>query len=283
MKLLNNKIKKNFLKQINWGKWFLILFGILLSIIVLIIPLISIFIEAFSKGIIVVLQNLKDSDMQHAIFLTIMIVIFTIPINLVFGISVAWLVTSFKFPGKQILLTILNIPFAISPVIVGLIYLLLYNSNGILGTWIDKLQIEFIFSFPIMLLVTIFVTCPFIVFELVPIMLTQGKNEEEAALILGASGWKIFWKVTFPKIRIALLYGIILMNARAIGEFGAVSVVSGLIRGETYTLPLQVELFYQNYNTIGAFTAASLLTLLAIIFLLLKNIIQWKLKYKLYQ
>ncbi|MDH2368717.1 sulfate/thiosulfate ABC transporter permease CysW [Providencia rettgeri] len=263
--------------QINWGKWLLIAIGLLFSLLLLVIPIVWIFITAFQKGLDAVLLNLADPDMLHAIGLTVLIALITVPINLVFGTMMAWLVTRFQFPGRQLLLTLVDIPFAVSPVVAGLLYLLFYGSNSWLGGWLEGFDIQLMFSWPGMALVTIFVTCPFVVRELVPLMLSQGSQEDEAAVLLGASGWKMFWRVTLPNIRWALLYGVVLTNARAIGEFGAVSVVSGAIRGETYTLPLQVELLHQDYNTVGAFTAAGILALMAIITLILKSALQWHL------
>ncbi|OWO84538.1 sulfate ABC transporter permease subunit CysW [Photorhabdus luminescens] len=262
---------------VNWGKWTLIITGVLFSILLLVIPIVWIFMTAFSKGIEVVTQNLFDPDMLHAIWLTILIALITVPVNLIFGVMIAWLVTRFQFPGRQCLLTLIDIPFAVSPVVAGLLYLLFYGSNGWAGSLLEPYDIQLMFSWPGMALVTIFVTCPFVVRELVPMMLSQGSQEDEAAILLGASGWKMFWRVTLPNIRWALLYGVVLTNARAIGEFGAVSVVSGAIRGETYTLPLQVELLHQDYNTVGAFTAAALLALMAIITLIVKSALQWRL------
>ncbi|MCW7547456.1 sulfate/thiosulfate ABC transporter permease CysW [Photorhabdus sp. APURE] len=262
---------------VNWGKWTLIVTGVLFSILLLVIPIAWIFMTAFSKGIEVVTQNLLDTDMLHAIWLTILIALITVPVNLIFGVMIAWLVTRFQFPGRQCLLTLIDIPFAVSPVVAGLLYLLFYGSNGWAGSLLEPYDIQLMFSWPGMVLVTIFVTCPFVVRELVPMMLSQGSQEDEAAILLGASGWKMFWRVTLPNIRWALLYGVVLTNARAIGEFGAVSVVSGAIRGETYTLPLQVELLHQDYNTVGAFTAAALLALMAIITLIVKSALQWRL------
>lgn len=263
--------------SINWGKWLLIAIGILFSVLLLIIPIIWIFITAFQKGLDAVLMNLADPDMLHAIGLTVLIALITVPVNLIFGTMMAWLVTRFHFPGRQLLLTLVDIPFAVSPVVAGLLYLLFYGSNSWFGGWLEGFDIQLMFSWPGMALVTIFVTCPFVVRELVPLMLSQGSQEDEAAVLLGASGWKMFWRVTLPNIRWALLYGVVLTNARAIGEFGAVSVVSGAIRGETYTLPLQVELLHQDYNTVGAFTAAGILALMAIITLILKSALQWHL------
>lgn len=264
--------------RVNWGKWTLIGIGVLFSVLLLVVPIMSIFAEAFSKGVGAMWSNLVDRDMLHAIWLTVLIALITVPFNLIFGTLLAWLVTRFTFPGRQLLLTLVDIPFAVSPVVAGLIYLLFYGSNGLLGGWLDAHNIQVMFSWPGMVLVTIFVTCPFVVRELVPMMLSQGSQEDEAAILLGASGWQMFCRVTLPNIRWALLYGVVLTNARAIGEFGAVSVVSGSIRGETFSLPLQVELLQQDYNTVGAFTAAGLLTLMAIITLFLKSGLQWRLE-----
>ncbi|UBX49164.1 sulfate/thiosulfate ABC transporter permease CysW [Providencia alcalifaciens] len=264
-------------RNINWGKWALIGIGLFFSVLLLVVPIIWIFITAFEKGLGEVLVNLSNPDMLHAIGLTILIALITVPVNLVFGVMLAWLVTRFQFPGRQLLLTLVDIPFAVSPVVAGLLYLLFYGSNSWFGGWLEGFDIQVMFSWPGMALVTIFVTCPFVVRELVPLMLSQGSQEDEAATLLGASGWKMFWRVTLPNIRWALLYGVVLTNARAIGEFGAVSVVSGAIRGETYTLPLQVELLHQDYNTVGAFTAAAILALLAIITLIVKSALQWHL------
>ncbi|MDN5968991.1 MAG: sulfate/thiosulfate ABC transporter permease CysW [Enterobacterales bacterium] len=263
--------------KVDWLKWFLIGSGVLLSVLLLLVPMISIFALAFSEGAGVVWKNLSDPDMLHAIWLTVLVALITVPVNLMFGTLLAWLCTRFVFPGRQLLLTLIDIPFAVSPVVAGLLYLLFYGSNGPLGGWLDAHDIQLMFSWPGMVLVTVFVTCPFVVRELVPVMMSQGSLEDEAAVLLGASGWQMFRRVTLPNIRWALLYGVVLTNARAIGEFGAVSVVSGSIRGETYTLPLQVELLHQDYNTAGAFTAAALLTLMAIVTLFLKNMLQWRL------
>lgn len=264
-------------QPINWAKWSLIAVGVLFSVLLLVVPIIWIFMTAFSKGLDAVLLNLNDSDMLHAIGLTVLIALITVPVNLIFGTMLAWLVTRFQFPGRQLLLTLVDIPFAVSPVVAGLLYLLFYGSNSWFGGWLEGYDIQLMFSWPGMALVTIFVTCPFVVRELVPLMLSQGSQEDEAAVLLGASGWKMFWRVTLPNIRWALLYGVVLTNARAIGEFGAVSVVSGAIRGETYTLPLQVELLHQDYNTVGAFTAAAILAVMAIITLIIKSALQWHL------
>ncbi|WP_338557385.1 sulfate/thiosulfate ABC transporter permease CysW [Erwinia sp. E_sp_B04_7] len=266
--------------RVNWGKWVLIALGIAISIGLLVVPMIAIFASALENGVVAMFSNLKDGDMLHSIWLTVLMALITVPVNLVFGTLLAWLVTRFEFPGRQLLLTLFDIPFAVSPVVAGLMYLLFWGVNGPAGGWLDAHNIQLMFSWPGMAMVTIFVTCPFVVRELVPVMLSQGSNEDEAAVLLGASGWKMFWRVTLPNIRWALLYGLVLTNARAIGEFGAVSVVSGSIRGETYTLPLQVELLHQDYNTVGAFTAAGLLTLMAIVTLFLKSALQWRLEHQ---
>lgn len=263
--------------RINGLKWLLILVGVLFSILLLVVPMAMIFIEAFSSGIAAVGHNLADRDMLHAIWLTLLVALITVPVNLLFGTLLAWLVTRFTFPGRQLLLTLFDMPFAVSPVVAGLLYLLFYGSNGPLGGWLEAHDLQLMFAWPGMVLVTVFVTCPFVVRELVPLMMSQGSQEDEAAVLLGASGWQMFRRVTLPNIRWALLYGVVLTNARAIGEFGAVSVVSGAIRGETYTLPLQVELLHQDYNNAGAFTAAALLTLMAIVTLFLKSALQWRL------
>ncbi|WP_029593534.1 sulfate/thiosulfate ABC transporter permease CysW [Franconibacter pulveris] len=262
---------------VNWGKWLLIGTGVLVSCLILLVPMISIFAQAFSQGLMPVLENIADPDMLHAIWLTVLIALITVPVNLIFGTLLAWLVTRFDFRGRQLLLTLLDIPFAVSPVVAGLVYLLFYGSNGPLGGWLDEHDMQIMFAWPGMVLVTIFVTCPFVVRELVPVMLSQGSQEDEAAILLGASGWQMFRRVTLPNIRWALLYGVVLTNARAIGEFGAVSVVSGSIRGETLSLPLQIELLQQDYNAVGSFTAAALLTLMAILTLFLKSALQWRL------
>ncbi|MBN3192015.1 sulfate/thiosulfate ABC transporter permease CysW [Pectobacterium brasiliense] len=262
----------------NWARAALIALGVILSLIMLVIPLVSIFAAALSHGLGGVWRNLSDPDMLHAIGLTLLVVAIVVPVNLVFGTLLAWLVTRFQFPGRQLLLTLIDIPFAVSPVVAGLLYLLFYSTNGSVGGWLDEQGIQLMFAWPGIVLVTIFVTCPFMVRELVPVMMSQGSQEEEAAVLLGASGWQVFYRVTLPNIRWALLYGVVLTNARAIGEFGAVSVVSGSIRGETYTLPLQVELLHQDYNSVGAFTAAALLTVMAILTLFIKSALQWRVK-----
>lgn len=265
--------------RIKWMQWLLIIVSAFVIITLLLIPLIFIFIAALSEGLRIAKLNLIHEDMIHAIFLTLLVTFFVVPINVFFGMLMAWLITRFNFFGKQLLCVILNIPIAVSPVIAGLLYLLCYTHDGIMGYWLDMYNIQIVFTWYGIILVTIFITCPFMVHELVPVIINQGAHEDEAAILLGASGWMMFRYVTFPNIRWALLYGAIITNARAIGEFGAVSIVSGLIRGETYTLPLYIELLYQDYNTVGAFVASSLLALISIVMLCIKYYLQRRLKY----
>ncbi|WP_227370854.1 sulfate ABC transporter permease subunit CysW [Halomonas sp. M20] len=250
--------------------------AVALSALFLLLPLIAIFAQAFAEGVAIFWNNLSDEYTLAAIGLTLFVTALTIPVNLVFGVFLAWLVTRFEFPGRRLLQTLIDIPFAVSPVVAGLIYLLLYGSSGWVGSWLDGYDIQLMFAWPGIVLVTLFVTCPFVARELIPLMQAQGAGEEEAAVTLGASGWTIFRRVTLPNIKWALLYGVILTNARAVGEFGAVSVVSGSIRGETNTLPLHVELLYQDYNTVGAFTAAALLALIALFTLAAKAGLEWR-------
>ncbi|ANF58457.1 sulfate ABC transporter permease subunit CysW [Halotalea alkalilenta] len=251
----------------------LILLAVVLSALVLLVPLVAIVFEAFARGIGPFITNLTDYFTVQAIWLTLLIAVITVPVNLVFGIFLAWLVTRFSFPGRRLLQTLIDIPFAVSPVIAGLLYLLLYGRNGWLGQWLDGHDVQLMFAWPGMLLVTIFVTCPFVARELIPLMQAQGSREEEAAVTLGANGWTLFRRVTLPNVRTALIYGVILTNARAMGEFGAVSVVSGAIRGQTLTLPLMVQQLYQDYNTVGAFVAALLLAVLAVLTLVVKALL----------
>lgn len=259
-------------RRFPWQKWLLITTGLLLTFFILVIPLVWIFVTALSDGIGGVVRALADADMLHAIWLTVIVALITVPVNLIFGTLLAWLVTRFRFPGRQLLLTLADLPFAVSPVIAGLLYLLLYGSNSWAGGFIESsLDTRVMFALPGIVLVTVFVTCPYVVRELVPVMLSQGAQEEEAAVLLGARAWQIWWRVTLPNIRWPLFYGVILTNARAIGEFGAVSVVSGAIRGETFTLPLQVELLHQDYQTVAAFTASGLLALMAVVTLCIRH------------
>ncbi|MCA1773142.1 MAG: sulfate ABC transporter permease subunit CysW [Halomonas sp.] len=254
----------------------LIVIAVGLSGLFLLLPLVAIFAQAFSQGVGVFWSNVSDFYTLHAIGLTLGIALLTIPVCLVFGVALAWLVTRFSFPGRRLLQTLIDIPFAVSPVVAGLIYLLLYGRNGWIGGWLDSYDMQLMFSWPGILMVTIFVTCPFVARELIPLMQAQGSREEEAAVTLGASGWTTFRRVTLPNIRWALLYGIILTNARAVGEFGAVSVVSGAIRGQTNTLPLHLEQLYQDYNAVGAFACAALLALIALLTLAAKAGLEWR-------
>ncbi|MGE4534975.1 sulfate ABC transporter permease subunit CysW [Halomonas sp.] len=254
----------------------LIAAALLLAGLFLLLPLVAIFAQAFAEGVAVFWTNVSDDYTLAAIGLTLFVTVLTIPICLVFGVALAWLVTRFDFPGRRLLQTLIDIPFAVSPVVAGLVYLLLYGRNGWIGGWLDAHDIQLMFAWPGILMVTIFVTSPFVARELIPLMQAQGSREEEAAVTLGASGWTLFRRVTLPNIRWALLYGVILTNARAVGEFGAVSVVSGAIRGETMTLPLHLEQLYQDYNTVGAFASAALLALLALFTLAAKAGLEWR-------
>ena len=254
----------------------LIVTAVLLSALFLLLPLVAIFAQAFAQGVEVFWRNVSDTYTLHAIGLTLGVALMTIPICLVFGVALAWLVTRFSFPGRRLLQTLIDIPFAVSPVVAGLIYLLLYGRNGWIGSWLDGHDLQLMFAWPGILMDTVFVTCPFVARELIPLMQAQGSREEEAAVTLGAGGWTTFRRGTLPNIRWALLYGVILTNARAVGEFGAVSVVSGAIRGQTNTLPLHLEQLYQDYNTVGAFASAALLALIALLTLTAKAGLEWQ-------
>jgi len=259
-----------------WIRRSLIALMLLLVALVLVVPLVSIFSIAFADGIASYFQHLLAPDTRHAIGLTVLVAVLTVPINLVFGVMLAWAVTRFQFPGRKLVTTLIDIPFAVSPVVAGLLYLLLYGSNGWLGAWLFEHDLQVMFALPGIVLVTIFVTCPFVARELIPLMQQQGQAEEEAAVVLGASWWQLFRRVTLPNIKWALIYGVILTNARAIGEFGAVAVVSGSIRGQTNTLPLQVQLLYEDYQTQAAFACASLLAFMALATLALKALVEWR-------
>src|SRR3954463_385800 len=256
----------------------LISIAILYLSLLLFVPLIAIFIKAFEKGVDVYLAAITESDALSAIKLTLLVAVIVVPLNTIFGIVAAWLVTKFRFRGKQLLLSIIELPFAVSPVIAGLVFVLLFSPRGVLGLWMVEYGIKIIFSVPGIIIATIFVTFPFVARELIPVMQEQGTSEEEAAVSLGANGWQMFLRVTLPNIKWGLLYGMILCNARAIGEFGAVSVVSGHIRGRTNTLPLHVEILYNEYNFTAAFAVASLLTMFAMATVLLKNVLEWRLR-----
>jgi sulfate transport system permease protein len=240
------------------------------------LPLIAVFYEALRKGWELYWEALKEPDAWSAIKLTFITAAISVPANLIFGIAAAWAIAKFEFRGKSLLITLIDLPFAVSPVVSGLVYVLLFGANGWIGPWLQDHDIKLIFAVPGIVLATIFVTFPFIARELIPLMQAQGKEEEEAAISLGASGWQTFWRVTLPNIKWGLLYGVILCNARAMGEFGAVSVVSGHIRGMTNTMPLHVEILYNEYNFTAAFSVASLLALLALVTLLVKSLVEWQ-------
>jgi sulfate transport system permease protein len=242
----------------------------------LFLPLAAVFYEALRKGLGVYFAALVDPDAVAAIRLTLLCAVIAVPLNLVFGIAAAWAIAKFEFHGKSVLITLIDLPFAVSPVIAGLIFVLLFGAQGWLGPWLAAHDIKIIFAVPGIVLATVFVTFPFIARELIPLMQEQGIEEEEAALVLGASGWQTFWRITLPNIKWGLLYGVVLCTARAMGEFGAVSVVSGHIRGATNTLPLQVEILYNEYQFAAAFAVASLLTLLALVMLAVKTLIEWQ-------
>ncbi|MDD4964029.1 MAG: sulfate ABC transporter permease subunit CysW [Gallionella sp.] len=242
------------------------------------LPLFAVFYEAFRKGWELYWAALQEPDAWSAIKLTFIAAAIAVPANLVFGVAAAWVIAKFEFKGKSLLITLIDLPFAVSPVVSGLVYVLLFGAQGWFGEWLSAHDIKLIFAVPGIVLATIFVTFPFIARELIPLMQAQGKEEEEAAVSLGASGWQTFWRVTLPNIKWGLLYGVILCNARAMGEFGAVSVVSGHIRGMTNTLPLHVEILYNEYNFVAAFSVASLLALLALVTLLVKSLVEWQAK-----
>ena len=258
----------------------LLLITIALGYLVLFLglPLVAVFVQAFSKGWDFYLSALKEPDAWSAIKLTVLVAAIAVPANLVFGIAAAWAIAKFEFKGKSLLITLIDLPFAVSPVVSGLVYVLLFGAQGWFGPWLQAHDIRLIFAVPGIVLATLFVTLPFIARELIPLMQAQGKEEEEAAVSLGASGWQTFWRVTLPNIKWGLLYGVILCNARAMGEFGAVSVVSGHIRGMTNTMPLHVEILYNEYNVAAAFAVASLLALLALVTLLVKSLVEWQAK-----
>jgi sulfate transport system permease protein len=259
-----------------WVRWLLTALALAFVAFFLVLPLASVFTEALRRGVGAYLASFHDADALSAIRLTLLAAAISVPANLVFGVAAAWTIAKFNFPGKSLLLTLIDLPFAVSPVISGLIYVLIFGAQGWFGSWLSDHDIKIIFAVPGIVLATTFVTFPFVAREIIPLMQAQGTDEEYAALTLGANGWQTFWRVTLPNIKWGLFYGVILCNARAMGEFGAVSVVSGHIRGETNTIPLHVEILYNEYNFVGAFAVASLLAILAIITLVLKSFIEWK-------
>lgn len=258
------------------GQWWLVAAAGILSIVLIGVPLVIIFAYAFREGFGVYFAEISEPATLHSIWLTVLTAIVVVPINMVFGVCVAWLVTRFRFPGRRLLITFIEIPFSISPIVAGVTYLFLYGNQGLLGPFLESHDIRIMFTVPAIFLGSLFVTSPFVARELIPLMQAQGSEDEEAAITLGASGIQTFFYVTLPNIRWALLYGAVLCNARVMGEFGAVSVVSGAIRGQTNTLPLQIELLFNDYNVTGAFAAASTLALIAVLTLVLKYLLERK-------
>ncbi|QEK36180.1 sulfate ABC transporter permease subunit CysW [Acinetobacter johnsonii] len=258
-------------REPTWVRYTLITITLLFFLSCLILPLILVFVEAFKQGVGVYAQALVHPDTLSAVKLTLLTAVIAVPLNVVFGVAAAWCVAKFNFRGKSILTTIIDMPFSVSPVIAGLMLVLIFGTQGWFGSWLMDNDIKILYAVPAIVLATIFITVPFVARELIPLMEAQGTEEEEAAIVLGASGWQTFWKVTLPNIKWGLIYGVILCNARAMGEFGAVSVVSGHIRGETNTLPLHVEILYNEYTFSAAFAVSSLLALLAIVTLVLKT------------
>jgi sulfate transport system permease protein len=259
-----------------WVKVVVLLIGLGFFAIFLLMPLVAVFVEAFRKGWSTYLAALAEPDALSAVRLTLLAAAISVPLNLVFGVAAAWAIAKFDFWGKQFLISLIDLPFSVSPVVAGLIYVLVFGAQGWLGPWLSEHDFKIIFAVPGIVLATVFVTFPFIARELIPLMQAQGRDEEEAAITLGASGWQAFRRVTLPNVKWALLYGVILCNARAMGEFGAVSVVSGHIRGETNTMPLHIEILYNEYQFAAAFAVASLLAMLALVTLAIKTFIEWQ-------
>jgi len=257
-------------------RWLLIAAALVFLGFFLVVPLVAVFIQALEKGLEAYWAALTDATALAAIRLTLLTAAITVPLNLVFGVAAAWAIAKFEFRGKSVLVTLIDLPFAVSPVISGLVFVLLFGLQGWFGPWLAAHDLKVIFAVPGIVLATVFVTFPFVARELIPLMQSQGTEEEQAALVLGARGWQTFWRVTLPNIKWGLLYGVILCNARAMGEFGAVSVVSGHIRGKTNTVPLHVEILYNEYNFSAAFAVASLLAALALVTLAAKQVVAWK-------
>jgi sulfate transport system permease protein len=255
-----------------WVRYTLIGIALAFMLLFLVLPLAAVFAEALRKGFGAYLEGLREPDAWSAIQLTLITALIAVPLNLVFGVAAAWCIAKYEFKGKAFLTTLVDLPFSVSPVVAGLVYVLMFGAQGWFGPWLQEHDIKIIFAVPGIVLATVFVTFPFIARELIPLMQAQGNDEEQAAIVLGATGWQTFWYVTLPNIKWGLLYGVILCNARAMGEFGAVSVVSGHIRGQTNTIPLHVEILYNEYQSVAAFAAASLLALLALVTLVIKTI-----------
>ncbi len=262
--------------EARWIRRSLIGLALLFMFLFLVLPLAAVFAEALRKGLGAYLEALKEPDAWSAIRLTLITAAIAVPLNLVFGVAAAWAIAKYEFKGKSLLTTLVDLPFSVSPVVAGLIYVLMFGAQGWFGPWLQANDIQIIFAVPGIVLATVFVTFPFIARELIPLMQAQGSEEEQAAIVLGATGWQTFWRVTLPNIKWGLLYGVILCNARAMGEFGAVSVVSGHIRGQTNTMPLHVEILYNEYQSVAAFAVASLLALLALVTLAIKSVIEWR-------
>jgi len=254
----------------------LILLALAFLAFFLMLPLLAVFTEALSEGLGAFAGAVTSPDAWAAIKLTLLVAGISVPLNVVFGVAASWAISKFTFPGRNLLVTLIDLPFSVSPVVSGLIFVLLFGANGLLGPWLAEHDLKIIFAIPGIVLATVFITFPFVARELIPLMQEQGKDDEEAAISLGASGWQTFWHVTLPNIRWGLLYGVLLCNARAMGEFGAVSVVSGHIRGETNTMPLHVEILYNEYDFVGAFAVASLLAGLALVTLVAKSVLEWR-------
>ena len=263
-------------REAPWVKWTILGLALGFFALFLLMPLAAVFFEALRKGWQTYAAALAEPDALSAVRLTLTAALFAVPLNLVFGVAAAWLVTKHDFRGKQLLVTMIDLPFSVSPVVAGLIYVLLFGAQGWFGGWLQAHDVKIIFAVPGIVLATVFVTFPFVARELIPLMEAQGREEEEAATVLGASGFQTLWHVTLPNVKWGLLYGVILCNARAFGEFGAVSVVSGHIRGQTNTLPLHVEILYNEYQFAAAFAVASLLALLALVTLAIKSFIEWR-------
>ncbi|MFB6802283.1 sulfate ABC transporter permease subunit CysW [Peribacillus butanolivorans] len=273
-------LTRNATKEPKSIQWILISVVLLFLTLFLVVPLIAIFVKAFEKGADAYFAAIAHPDSMSAIKLTLIVVLITLPLNAIFGVVAAWTITKYEFKGKNFLITLIDLPFSVSPVIAGLIFVLLFGLHGVLGPLLQNYDIKVIFSIPGIVIASIFITFPFIARELIPLMQSQGTSEEEASLTLGAGGFKTFWYVTLPNIKWGLLYGVILCNARTIGEFGAVSVVSGHIRGMTNTMPLHIEILYNEYQFSAAFAVASLMSIFAIITLVIKSFIEWKTDFK---
>ena len=254
----------------------LILMALVFLAFFLLLPLIAVFSEALKQGLPAFFNAITNPDAQSAIWLTLMVAAISVPLNMAFGLAASWAITKFDFKGKSLLLTLIDLPFSVSPVVSGLIFVMLFGAQGYMGPWLAEHDVKIIFAVPGIILATVFITFPFVARELIPLMQEQGRTDEEAAISLGASGWQTFWHVTLPNVRWGLLYGVLLCNARAMGEFGAVSVVSGHIRGETNTMPLHVEILYNEYDFVGAFAVASLLAALALVTLVAKSVLEWR-------